>query len=304
MVYGDRFTEDDFAEMEAEFEARHARRHGHPLGEWPDESATWPWPAPGPDAEARERAAAIAAVADVLEDEFGPARNWAWTWARRPDFAECILDAVFAIQSRHADVERLLLRWRAWRRESGTPVTGAAGLARVLADGRSPAIRDDGTGMERAVLPRNRVAKRLKVEVVAEVAAAYDAFGVDSTGDFHALMERNRNTASLVWLAVRGLGETSWCHLRLLTGSDVVQPGPRVRRFLGDGAAIPAEEAASLVHSAARLLDVPPVAVEYGLSLLACKTKPKAVAEPPAEPPASLAPGERAADADELPDVA
>lgn len=222
-----------------------------------------------------EHLMAVEELAGMLGREFGPARNWPWTWARRPDLAECVLDAVFAIQARHADVERLLLRWRAWRAASGANATGAVGLAEVLADGEGPRIPDDPTGRERLVLPRNRVAGRRKAEVAGDAAVSLAGQGIDGLDDFHALLGQRPQVAMLAWESVHGLGETSWCHLRLLAGSGVVAPGRRLRRLLGDGKAVPAAEAVDLVRGVAGALGVAPVAAEYALSLVACRARPK-----------------------------
>lgn len=238
--------------------------------DWDAEFADW------------ERLMAVEELAVMLGREFGPARNWPWAWARRPDFAECVLDAVFAIQARHADVERLLLRWRRWREASGAGVTGAVRLAEVLADGEGPRIVDDLTGNERLVLPRNRVARRRKAVVAKDAAESLAGQGVDGLADFHALLAQRPRVAMLAWESVHGLGETSWCHLRLLAGSDVVAPGRRLRRLLGEGKAIAADEAVDLVHGVAAALGVAPVAAEYALSLVACRARPTAV-DPAAE---------------------
>ena len=71
--------------------------------------STWPdGDEPGP--EEVEYLGTVDAVARLLEEEFGPGKTWPWTWARRADMAECIIDAVFSVRARNVDVDRQIGR--------------------------------------------------------------------------------------------------------------------------------------------------------------------------------------------------
>ncbi|MFC3849689.1 hypothetical protein ACFORJ_05870 [Corynebacterium hansenii] len=231
-----------------------------------------------PKLEEVEYLGTVDAVARLLGEEFGPGKNWPWTWARRADIAECVIDAVFSVRARSVDVDRVVDRWRHWQVEEGIAAVTAWDLAVALRNlpgltGAGPVRVVEGEpGARRPVFPRNRIAGRLKTIIAEEAATVLDDAGIVGLESFRRRLRISPIALRNEWLGVHGLGETSFCHLRLLAGSDVLDPGARVLRFLGLGRAVPASWAKDVILGVADAMDVPPVAVEYALSLLAARS--------------------------------
>lgn len=236
---------------------------------WSDGGETGP--------EELEYLGTVDAVARLTEEEFGPGKTWPWTWARRADMAECIIDAVFSVRARSVDVDRILDRWRHWQMEQGIASVTPWDLAVALRNlpgltGAGPVRVVEGEpAARRPVFPRNRIAGRLKTTIAEEVATVLDDAGIVGMEDFRGRLLVSPMALRNEWLRVHGLGETSFCHMRLLAGSDVLDPGVRVLRFLGLGRAVPVPWAKDVILGVADAMDVPPVAVEYALSLLAAR---------------------------------
>lgn len=221
------------------------------------------------DAAEAEYLGAVDAVARVLEEEFGPGRTWPWAWSRRATIAECIIDAVFSVRARTADVERILDRWRRWQDERGVAVETAWDLAAALH--HVPGLTDDTTppGEGPAVFPRNRIAGRRKTRIAKDAATALDNAGIVDLESFRRRLQLSPMALRNEWMFVHGLGETTFCHMRLLVGSEVLDPGVRVLRYLGTGRAVSVSWAKDVIVGVADAMGVPPVPVEYALSLLA-----------------------------------
>lgn len=239
--------------------------------------STWPdGDEPGP--EEVEYLGTVDAVARLLEEEFGPGKTWPWTWARRADMAECIIDAVFSVRARNVDVDRIVDRWRHWQMEegiaAGTPWDLAVALRNLPGLTGAGPIRvvEGDPAARRPVFPRNRIAGRLKTTIAEEAARVLDDAGIVGMESFRQRLRISPMALRNEWLRVRGLGETSFCHMRLLAGSDALDPGVRVLRFLGLGRAASVSWAKDVILGAADAMDVPPVAVEYALSLLAARS--------------------------------
>lgn len=232
----------------------------------------------GPGPEELEYLGTVDAVARLLEEEFGPGKTWPWTWARRADIAECIIDAVFSVRARNVDVDRIIDRWRHWQMAEGIAAVTAWDLAVSLRNlpglkGAGPIRVVEGEpAARRPVFPRNRIAGRLKTTIAEEAATALDDAGIVGMESFRQRLCISPMALRNEWLRVHGLGETSFCHMRLLAGSDALDPGVRVLRFLGLGKAVPASWAKDVIAGVADSMDVPPVAVEYALSLLAARS--------------------------------
>ena len=239
--------------------------------------STWPdGDEPGP--EEVEYLGTVDAVARLLEEEFGPGKTWPWTWARRADMAECIIDAVFSVRARNVDVDRIVDRWRHWQMEEGITAVTPWDLAVALRNlpgltGAGPIrVVEGDPAARRPVFPRNRIAGRLKTTIAEEAARVLDDAGIVGMESFRQRLRISPMALRNEWLRVRGLGETSFCHMRLLAGSDALDPGVRVLRFLGLGRAVSVSWAKDVILGAADAMDVPPVAVEYALSLLAARS--------------------------------
>lgn len=249
--------------------------------------------------EEMEFAETVRAVGRILGEEFGPGRNWPWAWARRGDLPECIIDAVFSIRARNCDVNRIIDRWRRWQVARGVAVHTTGALASLLAEhpelGPGGEIGDDPGQRNKRVFPRNRVAGRFKTTLVAEAARVFGEVSVETLGDLADVVGAGPTTLRDQWMGVHGLGETSLCHLRLLAGVDVLDPGVRVLRFLGAGRAVSAHWATEVIVAVADEMEVPPIAVEYALSLLAARshgTQKRGGATPaPLVPDAAVAAG-------------
>ena len=108
--------------------------------------------------------------------------------------------------------------------------------------------------------------------MVEEAATVLDDAGIVELVDLCRTLALRPMSLRNEWLRVHGLGETSFCHLRLLAGSDALDPGVRVLRFLGVGKAVRPRWAKDVILGVADSMEVPPVAVEYALSLLAARS--------------------------------
>lgn len=232
----------------------------------------------GPGPEELEYLGTVDAVARLLEEDFGPGKTWPWTWARRADIAECIIDAVFSVRARNADVDRIVDRWRHWQMEEGIAAVTAWDLAVALRNlpglkGTGP-IRgpEEEPAARRPVFPRNRIAGRLKTTIAEEAATVLDDAGIVGLESFRRRLRISPMALRNEWTSVHGLGETSFCHMRLLADCDVLDPGVRVLRYLGMGRAVPVSWAKDVIVGVAEAMDVPPVAVEYALSLVAARS--------------------------------
>ncbi|MDO4609135.1 hypothetical protein [Corynebacterium sp.] len=200
----------------------------------------------------RDRELAVDA-AEELVDVLG--RTVDWTFAvRRPTLPEAILDAVFSIRMRHSAVDAALGRFRIWTSDRGRPVETTDELAAAL------------VVMPRGILPGNRCAGRLKADIAREAAERLAALGIRDRDDLLAVMVDDPGMVEAAWRSVRGLGEQSWTHLRMLAGCPGPMPGPAVRRWLGGARRVGGERATVVVAYAAHLLDVSPVDVEYAIT--------------------------------------
>ncbi|WP_448852387.1 hypothetical protein [Corynebacterium sp. 335C] len=193
-------------------------------------------------------------AAEELCARYGPVEHWSFA-VTRETLPEALLDAVFSVRMRHGAVDDAVHRFRTWAagREDGTRT--AADLVAALQE------LPDG------VLPRNRCAGRAKTDIAADSAARLAAIGVGDVDSFRdAVLERPAEVEE-TWRSVKGLGEQSWAHVRMLAGCPWALPGPRVRRWLGGARRVGGEMARDIVHRTALRLGTAPVVAEYAMTM-------------------------------------
>lgn len=203
-----------------------------------------------------------------MTELLGPVSEWEWATLRRDTLAECVLDVVFSIRMRHSVVDGIIERWNAWASGRDMPMAKCASVLCDVHGVEGPASAElpeipDG------ILPRNRVAGRLKTDVVADIAGKLSQEGIEDIADFREAVRRDCATVRHLWLGVKGLGVGSWNQLRLISGCDVVDVSPAVRRQLGCVSDAPIEEVEGVLNGVAQELGVSAVVAEYGLSMIA-----------------------------------
>lgn len=178
---------------------------------------------------------------------------WPGGWPGQVERA--LLDSVLSLRARY-----------------GGPETGVRGALNRWADRRGQDTLDDlaaitkvesGEALAEILDNRQKLSGgALKAAGAIEAARRLQEQGVRHAADVTATPEFKK-----AWTGVKGLGEVSWVYFTMLVGTPDVKADVMIRRFVSRaiGEDATASRARTLVHGAARSLDVSPTALDHAI---------------------------------------
>ncbi len=169
----------------------------------------------------------ILALKESVEEVFGVSDSWVWGADSRDDLIECIIDAVFSVRMHHGQVDRLISRYRRWLREYSHESLVPQQVLELL----SSAADSEAQSFQR-IFPANKINGRPKTDIVAELCHEFSRCGYETKSDFVHAYQLRPHFMRDVWLRIYGLGQSSWCHFRLLVGAEKPCLNPKIIALL------------------------------------------------------------------------
>lgn len=197
-----------------------------------------------------DEVAAVAARGRGLGDP----SDWRAPTGYPDSLALCVIDSIWSIGIRYANVVAVVGRYSASR-----PAAESDDLADLLAAVEAAGGID---AWRSKVGTRHRTSSRggiYKSDAVVAAAEALVAVGVDSAKDLRDADAATLARAEIVWCAVRGQRSgISWHYLLMLVGTEDVKPDRMILRFLtrAIGYQPDLDQARALVRAAAAELGV------------------------------------------------
>lgn len=182
--------------------------------------------------------------------------EWAeWPGGWPGQIERALLDSVLSLRARY-----------------GGPETGVRGAISRWADHRGQPTLDDlaaitkvRSGEALADILDNR--QKLSGGALKSAGAIEAARRLQDQGVRHAADVTASPELKKAWTGVKGLGEVSWVYFTMLVGTPDVKADVMIRRFVSRaiGEDATASRARTLVHGAAKSLDVSPTALDHAI---------------------------------------
>jgi hypothetical protein len=198
-----------------------------------------------------EAAAELDAVVEAARGLPTPWPQWPGGWPGEAEAA--LIDAVFGIRARYGSpesgVRAVVSRWRAHR---GGRLDDLSVLASTPADQVAAVLAN-----------RSKASGRPKSELVRAAAQALVSAGVRQADD----AVRDVGRAHDAYTGVHGLGGVTSTYFLMLLGVPGVKADTWVRRFVPQavGRPVSADEAASLLQRAARVMGTDAIELDYAV---------------------------------------
>jgi len=198
------------------------------------------------------------AVRTLALDTLGLPETWVEPQGYRDSLALSAIDAVFSLRAHYSGVVNILDRYRALRRSEGADPYQDSGRDLI-------AVIEKAGGPEAAAASIFNDAKAPGTKVLKAVAllngvSALERVGVTTAGDLREGTPSTQSAARTAWVAVHGLGITSWDYLEMNVGLQGVKADTMVRRFVtrasGARQTVSVDRARAAVKAAADLIGV------------------------------------------------
>ncbi|MCK0517106.1 hypothetical protein KXR83_25800 [Williamsia muralis] len=154
----------------------------------------------------------------------------------REGLALCVIDSIQSTGVRYSSVEKVVTRYRAYRREQG----GDPNLDGVLELLATFDELDGPEGWACKIGNNNRTSSRsgvLKSQVIGDAASVLDEAGIRTTADLRAAAEDEAQLAIIeaAWRAMAGQKSgITWHYMQMLAGIPGVKPDRMICRFIAD----------------------------------------------------------------------
>ncbi|MBS9533661.1 hypothetical protein KIH27_08695 [Mycobacterium sp. M1] len=190
----------------------------------------------------------------------------------REGLALCITDSVQSTGVTYSSVEKVVNRYRAYRRDRGGD-PNSDGVPELLA---TFDVLGGPDGWVEQIGNRNRTSTRngvLKAEAIRDAAQALAAQGIETTEDLRGAASDEARLARLgaAWRAVVGQGSgITWHYVQMLAGIPGVKPDRMICRFVADSLELPrnsvtTEFAGAIVTAAAAEMGLSPTDLDHGI---------------------------------------
>lgn len=184
--------------------------------------------------------------------------------------ALCIVDSVQSTGVTYSSVEKVVARYRTYRRDrGGNPNTdGTVELSATFTETDGP------DGWAAKIGTRNRTSTRggvLKAEAIRDAAAVLDGMGITTAASFRDADAARRKEAESCWCAVTGQRSgITWRYLLMLAGVPGVKPDRMICRFVEDSLelrrrSVSTDFAYAIVMAAAKDIGMSSTALDHAI---------------------------------------
>lgn len=190
----------------------------------------------------------------------------------RDGLALCVIDSVQSTGVRYRSVEKVVARYRAYRREQGGDPNrdGAAELLRTFDE------LDGPDGWANKIGNNNRTSTRsgvLKSQAIRDAARVLDAAGIGDTDLLRRVVEDDAQLEQVrkAWCAVKGQRSgITWHYMLMLAGIEGVKPDRMICRFVADSLGLSRRVvtppfALEIVTAAAKEMGMSPTDLDHGV---------------------------------------
>ncbi|MEV6527473.1 hypothetical protein AB0M43_36665 [Longispora sp. NPDC051575] len=218
-----------------------------------------------------DRADSVARVLVKVRAVLGDPAGWVSPGGYPGSLALCAIDAIQSLGVRYTSVERVVARYRNFRREQGHD-PNADGVTELLhtfstVGGARPWAETIGT-LHRT---STHAGAPLKAEAIEQAARALAARRILTCRDLASAEADHPGQAKAAWLLVRGQRSgTSWRYLLMLSGTPGVKPDRMIIRFVATAldrpeSTVSTQEAVRLITSVARELGVSATLLDHAV---------------------------------------
>ena len=154
----------------------------------------------------------------------------------RDGLALCVIDSVQSTGVRYSSVEKVVARYRSYRREQG----GDPNRDGVLELMTTFDELDGPQGWARKIGNNNRTSTRsgvLKSQVIRDAASVLEEVGISTTANLRRAAENEAQLACIeaAWRALTGQKSgITWHYMQMLAGIPGVKPDRMICRFVAD----------------------------------------------------------------------